>query len=179
MIRPTFSRVDAIRVTPTGDAEPRLLNPFPVDLGLAPILSGDEVTLERYDLTLSVAVAPEHVDQDALSAEFAPFLGLLRKIATGGPVQIEAWTAIAGTELPWWKTTLPTVDQVDTGILDVELVKAEPGEPNRFDPYARVTFLRAVLRPDEDRNFYRMQMGTADMAPPCNVPPTGTTRSDS
>ncbi|MFJ2206002.1 hypothetical protein [Streptomyces microflavus] len=177
MIRPTFHRVDTIRITPTGDAEPQVLNPCPVDLGLAPILSTDELSLERYDLTLSLAVAPDHVDKDALTEELTPLLDLLRKTATGSRVQIETWTAIAGTELPWWKTTLPVVDQVDIGVLDVELVEAEPDGPPRFEPYARVTFLRAIVHPAEDRNFYRMQMGTDDMAPPSKVPPAGSPRS--
>ncbi|WP_284576698.1 hypothetical protein [Streptomyces sp. 2P-4] len=166
MIHTSHFPVDALRITPTG-SEARLLNPCPVALELAPHISDDMTRLERYDLTLSVNIAPDHLNDDSLREALAPVLAPLTEIPTGSPWQIETWTATAGTEIPWQKTTLARVDQVDTGALHLELV--EPEETDDFAPYVRVTFLRAVARPGEDGHFYRVKFGADDLAPPSTM----------
>ncbi|MFI0934642.1 hypothetical protein ACH4RG_23330 [Streptomyces sp. NPDC021019] len=183
MIQPTAVTLDALRITPTGGGEPLLLTPFPVSLGLQGRLSEDGFTVERYDLTLSVSVAPEHVGHDTLSEALVPLVRPLREIAEGGPFQIETWTAVPepvqeATAVPsWLKTTLRYVDQVDTETLDVALVQPDDSDmTDATEPYARVTFLRAIVRPGEEadsRLFYRMQFGADDLAPPPVPAPAG------
>ncbi|MEV3895366.1 hypothetical protein [Streptomyces anulatus] len=178
MTHPIVATLDALRITPTGGGEPLLLNPFPVNLGLSARLTEDRTALERYDLTLSVNVAPEHVAHDTLSEALVPLLRPLREIAQGGPFQIEAWTALPepvweGTAVPnWLKTTLHHVDQVDTETLDVALVQPDDTDmTDATEPYARVTFLRAIVHPGEETGsrFYRMQFGADGLAPPAGA----------